>query len=180
MASKARRFPGRIWLIYNEPDFPASPNHVNSQPTAYFMDQCGEVLCQMVNDRWGTVTPVVPPAPGTPTPTNTPAYLCGWLITTPTPANYDQLVTKTAQLAADRYAEIYKVIKQADPSALVFCCGTYFTREGPTKWWQDFTDHLKTYHSDVTIDGGHTHVYGWTGSTSDSNDPSGYRCVRTT
>ena len=175
VADRARRFPGRIWLIYNEPDFPASPNRLNATPTGYYVDQCREVLCQMVNDQWGTVTPVPTPgtgtpSPGTPTPTFTPAYLCGWSITTPTPANYDQLVMKTAQLAADRYAEIYKVIKQADPSALVFCCGTFFTRGGSTTWWQYFTAHLKTYHDDVTIDGGHTHAYGWTGSTGDEFD----------
>ncbi len=172
VADRARRFPGRIWLIYNEPDFPASPNRLNQPPTGYYLSQCGETLCKMVNDQWGTVTPVLTPTPGTVTPTFTPVYLCGWSITTPTPANYDQLVTKTAQLAADRYAEIYKVIKQADPSALVFCCGNYFTREGRTDWWIAFTNRLKTNHTDVTIDGGHTHVYGWTGSTSDSNDPS--------
>ena len=184
VADRARRFPGRIWLIYNEPDFPASPNRLNATPTGYYVDQCREVLCQMVNDQWGTVTPVPTPgtgtpSPGTPTPTFTPAYLCGWSITTPTPANYDQLVMKTAQLAADRYAEIYKVIKKADPSASVYCCGAFFTREGPTDWWNEFIARLKAEHPDVTIDGVHPHVYGWSGSTGNDLDV-GKACGRTT
>ena len=138
----------------------------------------------MVNDQWGTVTPVPTPgtgtpSPGTPTPTFTPAYLCGWSITTPTPANYDQLVMKTAQLAADRYAEIYKVIKKADPSASVYCCGAFFTREGPTDWWNEFIARLKAEHPDVTIDGVHPHVYGWSGSTGNDLDV-GKACGRTT
>ena len=181
VADRARRFPGRIWLIYNEPDFPADANKKNAPPTEYYMSQCGLVLCEMVNAQWGTVTPVptptvptgTPPPTWTPTPTFTPVYLCGWSTTTPTPTNYPEMVTKSAQLAADRYAEIYKVIKQADPSASVYCCGAFFTREGPTAWWEAFIARLKAEHPDVTIDGVHTHVYGWTGSTSDDTDPSG-------
>ena len=186
VAKQAAQFPGRIWLIYNEPDFPASPNHLNSPPTGYYMNECGKTLCEMLNAQWGTVTPVptpivptgTPPPTWTPTPTFTPVYLCGWSTTTPTPANYPTLVANSAQLAADRYAEIYKVIKEADPSASVYCCGAFFTREGPTTWWNEFIARLKAEHSDVTIDGVHTHVYGWTGSTGD-DDVDG-ACGRTT
>lgn len=73
----------------NEPDFPASPNHLNSPPTGCYVDQCGKV-------------------------------------------------------------------------------------------WTKFVACLKAQHPDVTIDGVHTHVYGWTGSTGDSSDPSGIdACGRT-
>jgi len=62
-----------------------------------------------------------------------------------------------AEVLAQDYAAFYSVIKAADPSARVFCCGNYTTF--PSQWWWSFLYHLKHNHPDVHLDGVHLHTY---------------------
>lgn len=99
LASKAARFPGRTWLIYNEPDMPFLKKNND-----FFFDQCAKVLCNMVGR-----TPLPPGTTPTAGPTPTPPlpYRCSYTSTsTATPTWYPGLRQEMAKLAADRYAEI--------------------------------------------------------------------------
>lgn len=178
LATRVAQNPGRIWLIFNEPDFP--PTDLNNQsptPTpGYGFQQCGRILCQMANratlppvatlppnttptpTRTFTPTPT-PPAGATRTPTPTPVWPCWWPQTSPTPAYYNDLQAKMVRIAADRYAQMYRIIKSTDPTSKVFCCGNFFAAD--TTWWQAFLENLRNYHSDVKIDGVAIHAYPW-------------------
>ncbi|MEI2691430.1 MAG: hypothetical protein V9H69_17695 [Anaerolineae bacterium] len=63
------------------------------------------------------------------------------------------------RIAADRYAQIYRIIKSNDPTAKVFCCGNFDFRY--SEWLADFLQQLRLYHSDVKIDGLAIHAYPW-------------------
>jgi hypothetical protein len=180
LAEKARRYPGRTWLILNEPDFP--PSIHPATPTMYSYQQCGRVLCGMAN--YATLpAPVVLPPNVAPTPTRTytptpipppgsiatatplPDWPCSWPVANPTPTYYPGLRAKMIRIAADRYAQIYRIIKANDPTAKVFCCGNLHA--GYTEWWADFLQQLRLYHSDVKIDGLAIHAYPWGTSVED-------------
>ena len=158
LAANATAHPGRIWLIYNEPDFPfyreyqKPPGAGTPTPTPYrSSSQCGQVLCRAVSM---TLTPTLPPG-------QTDIDRCRWALSTPVPNWTQQL----AYLAADRYAEIYQTIKGADPTAKVYCCGQFFTRQSQSNpWFNHFLDRLQQAHPGVGLDGVHIHAYG--GSTS--------------
>lgn len=77
------------------------------------------------------------------------------------------------RIAADRYAQIYRLIKQTDPTTKVFCCGNFHGMS--TTWWQDFLDYLRDFHSDVKIDGVAIHAYPW--SKSVHLPELGYPCA---
>jgi hypothetical protein len=47
----------------------------------------------------------------------------------------EQLTAKMIRMAADRYAQIYRLIKATDPTAKVFCCGNFYG-EYNSYWWQ--------------------------------------------
>lgn len=175
LAEKARNYPGRTWLIFNEPDHP--PGEVGSN---YQFGQCGELLCKAANyatlvpqvtmtpgttpTATPTFTPTPTPQPGVPaTPTSTPVWPCSWPKTSPTPAYMNDLTNKIIRMAADRYAQIYRIIKANDPTAKVFCCGNFFG-EYDTNWWQKFLEQLRLYHRDVRIDGVAMHAYPWSKS----------------
>ena len=158
LAANATAHPGRTWLIYNEPDFPfyqayqPPPTPGTPTPTPFRSSgQCGEVLCRAVSM---TLTPTLPPG-------QTDIDRCRWALSTPVPDWTQQL----AYLAADRYAEIYQTIKGADPTAKVYCCGQFFTRQSQSNpWFNHFLDRLQQAHPGVGLDGVHIHAYG--GSTS--------------
>lgn len=172
LAEKAKKYPGRVWLIFNEPDFP--PGEVGSN---YQFGQCGDLLCRTAN--YATLVPQVTMTPGTtptatstftatPTPrpgvpatlTPTPVWPCSWPKVSDPPAYLDDLMKKMIRMAADRYAQIYRIIKANDPTAKVFCCGN-FSGEYDTIWWQKFLEQLRLYHRDVRIDGVAIHAYPW-------------------
>ncbi len=174
LADKARRYTGRTWLIFNEPDFP--PSIHPDTPNVYSYQQCGQVLCGMANyatlpapvvlppnvaptpTRTWTPTPTPPPG-ATATATPSPVWPCSWPTATVYPVYYDQLRAKMIRMAADRYAQIYRIIKANDPTAKVFCCGNFDA--GYTTWLADFLQQLRLYHSDVKIDGLAIHAYPW-------------------
>jgi hypothetical protein len=174
LAEKARRYPGRTWLIFNEPDFPPSIDPLTS--TMYSYQQCGQALCGMANyatlpapvvlppnvaptpTRTWTPTPIPPPG-SIATATPTPVWPCSWPAANPTPTYYPGLRAKMIRIAADRYAQIYRIIKSNDPTAKVFCCGNFDSRY--TEWLADFLQQLRLYHSDVKIDGLAIHAYPW-------------------
>ncbi len=175
LAAKARQYPGRTWLIFNEPDFPPSI-HPGTPTPSYSYQQCGRVLCEMANyatlPAQATLPPNVTPTPTatwtpaptlppgtTATPLPTPVWPCSWPATTPLPNYYSQLRAKMIRIAADRYAQIYRIIKANDPTAKVFCCGNLDA--GYSQWWADFLQQLRLYHSDVRIDGVAIHAYPW-------------------
>ena len=175
LAAKARQYPGRTWLIFNEPDFPPSI-HPGTPTPSYSFQQCGRVLCEVANYATPPVQATLPPnvtptptATWTPTPTlppgttatplPTPLWPCSWPATTPIPDYYSQLRAKMIRIAADRYAQIYRIIKANDPTAKVFCCGNLDA--GYSQWWADFLQQLRLYHSDVRIDGVAIHAYPW-------------------
>jgi hypothetical protein len=180
LADKTRRYPGRTWLIFNEPDFP--PSIHPDTPTMYSYQQCGQVLCGMANyatlpapvvlppnmaptptQTW-TPTPIPPPGSSA-TATPTPVWPCSWPVAGPTPTYYPGLRAKMIRMAADRYAQIYRIIKANDPTAKVFCCGNFDA--GYTTWLADFLQQLRLYHSDVKIDGLAIHAYPWGSSVRD-------------
>lgn len=160
LATNAAAHPGRIWLIYNEPDFPfyrayqPPPPPGSPTPTPFRSSgQCGEVLCRAVSM---TLTPTLPPG-------QTDIDRCRWATNTPVPDWTQQM----AYLAADRYAEIYQTIKTADPTAKVYCCGQFFTRQSQSNpWFNYFLDRLQQAHPGVGLDGVHIHTYGFTGSAA--------------
>lgn len=67
LAAKVAQNPGRIWLIFNEPDHPPTGWGAN-----YKFQQCAEYLCQAAN--YATLPPSVTMTPGT-TPTATSTVL---------------------------------------------------------------------------------------------------------
>ena len=140
----AAAYPGRVWLVFNEPDHPATLNS-----GVYSYGQCAEWLCKIVRQQ-------------------NPQYPCAWGgnsgTPTPNPTVQATLQAKMAELAADRFAEVSDIIKTADPSARLFCCGNFFDHN--TDWWEDFKEQLRTQHSGVKIDGVAIHVYPWTRSTN--------------
>jgi hypothetical protein len=75
----------------------------------------------------------------------------------------EDLTTKMIRMAADRYAQIYRLIKATDPTAKVFCCGNFFG-EYDSPWWQKFLEQLRLHHRDVKIDGVAMHAYPWSAS----------------
>ncbi|MBE2233980.1 MAG: hypothetical protein IAE85_10840 [Anaerolinea sp.] len=193
LVAKVRQYPGRTWLIYNEPDFPPSSTYPTATPLptpsgtppvvhrAGFQ-QCAQYLCKLAN--YATLAPekTLPPsttptptASFTPTPTRPPGatpsatptevWPCYWDPATPIPAYYNQLTAKMLRITADRYAQIYRLIKQNDPTAKVFCCGNFHGMF--TTWWEDFLAYLRDYHGDVKIDGVAIHAYPWSKSISD-------------
>ena len=184
LAAKARQYPGRTWLIFNEPDFP--PSKLGS---SYSFQQCGQVLCEMVNyatlPAQATLPPGMTPTPTatfrptatlppgtTATPLPTQVWPCSWPAANPTPTYYPGLQAKMIRMAADRYAQIYRIIKANDPTAKVFCCGNFDA--GYTTWLADFLQQLRLYHSDVKIDGLAIHAYPWGSSVRDCwNSPLG-------
>ena len=142
----ATAYPGRLWLVFNEPDFPAAVN----QNGVYSFQQCAKWVCKIVQEQnpqenypcvWGGNS-------GTPTPN---------------PTVQVTLQAKMAELTADRFAEVSDILKTVDPTARVYCCGNFFAYN--TNWWTDFKNHLRTQHSDVKIDGVAIHAYPWTRST---------------
>jgi len=72
-------------------------------------------------------------------------------------------MAKMIRMAADRYAQIYRLIKATDPTAGVFCCGNFYG-EYDTGWWQKFLEQLRLHHRDVKIDGVAMHAYPWSAS----------------
>ena len=184
LAANAAAHPGRIWLIYNEPDFPfvrayqPPPPPGTPTPTPFRSSgQCGEVLCRAVSM---TLTPTLPPG-------QSDIDRCRWALSTPAPDWTQQM----AYLAADRYAEIYQTIKSADPTAKVYCCGQFYTRQSQSNpWFNHFLDRLQQAHPGVGLDGVHIHTYGFTGSaavstpvaeTCGANQPVGeswWNCLR--
>lgn len=189
LTAKVLQNPGRTWLVFNEPDFPPSINYDFPIPVTAFQ-QCGKTICEMAN--FATLPPLATPPPNTtPTPTRTftptptrPAgatvtptptsvWPCVWPRTAPTPAYYGDLTAKMIRISADRYAQVYRIIKSNDPSAKVFCCGNFFAED--TEWWQSFLDYLRDYHRDIKIDGVAIHAYPWSKSIMDCalvTDPS--------
>ncbi|MEI2688761.1 MAG: glycosyl hydrolase [Anaerolineae bacterium] len=180
LAARVAQNRGRIWLIFNEPDFP--PAIHPDTPTIYSYQQCGKVLCEIANyatlpapvvlppnvaptptQTW-TPTPIPPPG-ATATATPSPVWPCSWSTATVYPVYYDQLRAKMIRMAADRYAQIYRIIKANDPTARVFCCGNLHA--GYTTWLADFLQQLRLYHSDVKIDGLAIHAYPWNTSVQD-------------
>jgi hypothetical protein len=189
LVAKVRQYPGRTWLVYNEIDFPPGDTYPTATPlptpsgtpppvlkTGF--QQCAEYLCKLANYATlapeKTLPPLTTPTPTasfTPTPTRPPGatpsatpsevWPCYWEPGT-TPIYYDQLTAKMLRIAADRYAQIYRLIKQTDPSAKVFCCGNFHGIW--TTWWRDFLDYLRDFHSDVKIDGVAIHAYPWSKS----------------
>lgn len=172
LAAKVAQNRGRIWLIFNEPDFPPSDYGTNLK-----FQQCAEILCLAANyatlvpqvtmtpgtlpTATRTFTPTPTPRPGaTATPTPTPVWPCSWPKASDPPVYLENLKAKMIRMAADRYAQIYRLIKATDPTAKVFCCGNFFG-EYDTEWWQGFLTQLRLYHRDVKIDGVAIHVYPW-------------------
>lgn len=113
-----------------------------------------------------TFTPAPTLLPGTTaTPLPAPVLPCSWPVAGPTPTYYPGLRAKMIRIAADRYAQIYRIIKTNDPTAKVFCCGNFDA--GYTTWLADFLQQLRLYHSDVKIDGLAIHAYPWGSSVRD-------------
>ena len=144
----AAAYPGRVWLVFNEPDHPAT-KHPATEVRSY--GQCAEWLCKIVRQQ------------------NPQAqYPCAWGgnsgTPTPNPTVQATLEAKMAELAADRFAEVSDILKTVDPTARVFCCGYFFDHN--TDWWEDFKEQLRTQHSGVKIDGVAIHAYPWTSSTN--------------
>ena len=177
LATKVAQHPGRTWLIFNEPDFPPS-----KQGADMTFDQCGKTLCLTANyatlpalatlpaNTTPTPTSTFTPTPTThpqftATPTATPVNPCSWPAASPTPPYYNALTSKMIRIAGDRYAQLYRLITDVDPTAKVFCCGNFFAEN--TQWWQGFLDYLTAYHSDVKIDGVAMHAYPWSKSTDE-------------
>ncbi|MEI2692713.1 MAG: hypothetical protein V9H69_24500 [Anaerolineae bacterium] len=155
LTTKATAYPGKIWLIYNEPDHPwtiayqAPPqNTLTPTPTPFNEPgQCARVLCRMVAK---TLTPGTPEADACKVAPNQ------------TPPDWTQ---QMATLAADRYAEIYRAIKAGDPTAKVYCCGQFYTRgDLSNPWWTAFLARLSQVTPPVGLDGVHIHTYPVTGS----------------
>lgn len=168
IATRAAMHPGRVWLVFNEADFPMLSLAVTPTPSGpvthvFFYDQCAKYLCNMLGR-----TPLPPGTTPTAGPTPTPVLPCSFVSTsTATPTWLPGQRTEMARLAADRYVEIYTAIKQADPMAKVFCCGNFFTADSP--WWQAFLDRLEYHrthgHPNLALDGVHIHTYPWSPST---------------
>lgn len=172
LAAKVAQNRGRIWLIFNEPDHPPSGYGAD-----YKFQQCAERLCQIANyatlappvtmtpgttpTATSTFTPAPTPRPGaTATPTPAPVWPCSWPQASDPPVYLEDLMAKMIRMAADRYAQIYRLIKATDPTAKVFCCGNFFG-EYDTDWWQKFLEQLRLHHRDVKIDGVAMHAYPW-------------------
>jgi len=168
IATRAAMHPGRVWLVFNEPDFPMIMDTINPTPSGtptyvFHYEECGRYLCNMLGR-----TPLPPGVMPTAGPTPTPALPCvAYSGSTATPTWVDGQRVAMANLAADRYVEIFNTIKQADPMARVFCCGNFFTADTP--WWQAFLDRLEYHrthgHPNLALDGVHIHTYPWTHST---------------
>ena len=169
---------GRAWLVFNEPDHPrvkvtATPEDSPTPgppPTPYYgFLQCAETICPEAVTGWMT-----PPPSGTP--------LCRWPApansATPTPTPDANLDWAMGRQAADDYATIYAIIKGADSSAKVLCCGQFFTRDTQTKWWEGFLEGIAVF--GVQLDGVHIHVYPYTGSTTCVDEPISevFNCIR--
>ncbi|MEI2689221.1 MAG: hypothetical protein V9H69_05670 [Anaerolineae bacterium] len=159
-------------MIFNEPDHPPSDYGAD-----YRFQQCAQRLCQIAN--YATLAPQVTMTPGTtptatstftPTPTPrpgatatftpTPVWPCSWPKASDPPVYLEELTAKMIRMAADRYAQIYRLIKATDPTARVFCCGNFYG-EYDTGWWQKFLEQLRLHHRDVKIDGVAMHAYPW-------------------
>ena len=171
LAQNAQRLPGRVWLLYNEPDYPyeclknETTCHFNSHgcnPCAY--EVVGEAMATRGYDdylcEWNQTTPTPEYIVWTPTPTPTSVVPT----TTVVPMVAPPLIDAMAQVTADEYALYYRAIKEADPTARVFCCGNFHTH--PTEWWEAFLLHLEIQHPDVEVDGVHLHTYPWSKSTN--------------
>jgi hypothetical protein len=160
--------PGRVWLVFNEPDFPMIMDTINPTPSGtptyvFHYEECGRYLCNMLGR-----TPLPPGVMPTTGYTPTPALPCvAYSGSTATPTWVDGQRVAMANLAADRYVEIFNTIKQADLRAKVFCCGNFYTADTP--WWQAFLDRLEYHrthgHPNLALDGVHIHTYPWTHST---------------
>jgi hypothetical protein len=178
LTAKVAQNRGRVWLIFNEPDFPPGDYGAN-----YAFQQCAQRLCQIANyatlappvtmtpgvtpTATSTFTPTPTPRPGaTATPTPTPKWPCSWPKASDPPVYLEELTAKMIRMAADRYAQIYRLIKATDPTAGVFCCGNFYG-EYDTGWWQKFLEQLRLHHRDVKIDGVAMHAYPWSASISD-------------
>ena len=172
LAAKVAQNRGRIWLIFNEPDHPPSGYGAD-----YKFQQCAERLCQIANyatlapqvtmtpgttpTATSTFTPTPTPRPGaTATPTPPPDWPCSWPQASATPVYLEQLMAKMIRMAADRYAQIYRLIKATDPTARVFCCGNFYGVYN-SYWWPRFLEQLRLHHRDVKIDGVAMHAYPW-------------------
>jgi hypothetical protein len=175
LTAKVAQNRGRVWLIFNEPDFPPGDYGAN-----YAFQQCAQRLCQIAN--YATLAPAVTMTPGTTptatpaftatptprpgataTPTPTPKWPCSWPKASDPPVYLEELTAKMIRMAADRYAQIYRLIKATDPTARVFCCGNFYG-EYDTDWWQKFLEQLRLHHRDVKIDGVAMHAYPWSAS----------------
>ncbi len=168
IATRAAMHPGRVWLVFNEPDFPMLSLAVTPTPSGpvthvFFYDQCAKYLCNMLGR-----TPLPPGIAPTAGPTPTPVLPCSVVSTsTATPTWVPGQRAEMARLAADRYVEIYTTIKQADLRAKVFCCGNFYTADTP--WWRAFLDRLEYHrthgHPNLALDGVHIHTYPYSSST---------------
>ena len=156
----AGQYHGRVWLVYNEPDMPALC--VNGTCTYI---ACAQKVCE-------TAVPGLPGAactwPYTPTPTSTP--FGGTITPIPTPTFLPGLTRAMARQAAERYAEIYTLIKETDPRAQVFCCGQYYATGEVTAWWDAFLERVEELrdggqYPNLDIDGVTIHAYPWTDCT---------------
>jgi hypothetical protein len=146
IATQVAQHPGRTWLVYNEPDHPATRNP-GTGVVSY--GQCARYLCAVVHQQH-------------------PEYPCEWGGTSlPIPAPNPTVVAALEQemliLAVDRYAEIYTLLKSNDPTAKVFCCGNFFASD--TTWWSEFRNKLRSRHPSVKLDGVAIHAYPWSPST---------------
>jgi hypothetical protein len=142
IATQVAQHPGRTWLVYNEPDHPATRNP-GTGVISY--GQCARYLCAVVHQQH-------------------PEYPCEWGGTSPPiPAPNPTVVAALEQemliLAVDRYAEIYTLLKSNDPTAKVFCCGNFFASD--TTWWSEFRNKLRSRHPSVKLDGVAIHAYPW-------------------
>lgn len=146
IATQVAQHPGRTWMVYNEPDHPATQN---PRTGVISYGQCARYLCAVVHQQH-------------------PEYPCEWGgASTPTPTPNPTVVAALEQemliLAVDRYAEIYDFIKSLDPTAKVFCCGNFFASD--TTWWSGFRNELRGRHSTAKLDGVAIHAYPWSVST---------------
>lgn len=146
LQSLATTYPGRVWLIFNEPDHPPTRN---PSTEVFSYGQCAQWLCKIVRQQ-------------------NSQYPCEWGgnsgTPTPNPTLRAELEQDMLELAVDRFAEVHNILKAADPSARVFCCGNFFAAD--TTWWTNFRNDLRTRYPSVKIDGVAIHAYLWTSSTN--------------
>ena len=155
---------GRIWLIFNEPDHPAvlmtaipppstTPTSGPTSTPYYGYLQCAYTMCRQANS-------------GTP---------CAWgPSVTPAPSQ-GELTATIARITAERYAEVYTAIKEADSTARVFCCGQFHTRSDIREWWDAFMARIHQLkllpeYKYLTLDGVHLHAYPFISSTNCSRN----------